>query len=292
MITSSDKMNSLIDKISQIINTYYLDPIRNDSGYNPVNTFTWAIVLGISLYGVIKLLDKLKIKITPQFIASVMPFVLAGSSLRVIEDSPASIVHPPLSYALITPNIYFLVFAITVICLLISIRLQKAGLVKDFRLIFAGFGLLWFFVNIIILLHFEHVVAAYVLLFVIGVGTVLTFAFFLIARRLNSSIFTNPLNLSILLVHLMDASATYIGIDKLGYFSKHVAPSFLIKLTGTALVMYPLKIIIFIGVIYLLDTQFEDDVQSLNMKMLVKMTLLVLGLSTSARDTIRMTLGM
>ena len=284
-------MNSLIDQILQFINTYYLDPIRNDSGYNPVNTLTWAIVLGISLYGVIKLFDKLKIKVTPHFIASVLPFVLAGSSLRVIEDSPASIVHPPLSYLLITPNIYFLVFAITVICLWLSIRLQRAGLVKDFYVIFAVFGLIWFFSNIIILLHFDSIVSAYVLLFVIGAGTGLTFAFYLIARHLNSSIFTNPLNFSILLVHLMDASATYIGVDKLGYFSKHVAPSYLIQLTGTALIMYPLKLIIFIGVIYLLDTQFEDDIQSSNMKNLLKMTLLVLGLSTATRDTIRMMLG-
>jgi uncharacterized membrane protein len=286
-----DKMNFLMDKILQFINTYYLDPIRNDSGYNPVNTFTWAIILGISLYGVIKLLDRLKIKITPRFIASILPFVLAGSSLRVIEDSPAGIVHPPLSYVFITPNIYFLVFAITVFCLWISTRLQRAGIVKDFHLIFAGSGLIWFFANIIILLHFENVVAAYVLLFVIGVGTGLTFAFYLIARRLNSSIFTNPLNLSILLIHLMDASSTYIGVDKLGYFSKHVVPGYLIQLTGSALVMYPLKFIIFIAVIYLLDTQFEDDIQSSNMKMLVKMTLLILGLSTAARDTIRMMLG-
>lgn len=284
-------MNYLIDKIFQLINTYYLDPIRNDSGYNPVNTITWAIVLGISLFGVIKLLDKLKIKITPRFIASVITFVLAGSSLRVIEDSQTGIFHPPLSYLLITPNIYFLVFAITIICLWISVRLQKAGLVKDFHLIFAGFGLIWFFANITILLHFVHVVSAYVLLFVIVAGSGLTLTFYMIARSLNSSIFTNPLNLSILLVHLMDASATYIGVDKLGYFSKHVAPSYLIQLTGTALIMYPLKLIIFIGVIYLLDTQFEDDAQSSNMKMLVKMTLLVLGLSTATRDTIRMTLG-
>jgi uncharacterized membrane protein len=283
-------MNYLIDKISQFINTYYLDPIRNDSGYNLVNTFTWAIVLGISLYGVLKLLEKLQIKITPRFIASVMAFVLAGSSLRVIEDSHG-IIHPPLSYLLITPNIYFLVFAITVICLWISIKLQKAGLVKDFHLIFAGFGLIWFFANIIILLHFVHTISAYVLLFVIVAGSGLTFVFYFIARSLNSSIFTNSLNLSILLVHLMDASATYIGVDKLGYFSKHVAPSFLIKLTGTALIMYPLKLIIFIGVIYLLDTQFENDIQSSNMKMLLKMTLLVIGLSTATRDTIRMTFG-
>lgn len=284
-------MSSLIEKISQFINTYYLDPIRNDSGYNVVNTFTWAIVLGICLFGVIKLLDKLKIKITPRFIASILPFVLAGSSLRVIEDSQTGMIHPPLSYLLITPNIYFLVFAITVSCLLISIQLQKAGLVKDFHIIFASSGLLWFFVNIFILLHFEHVVAAYVPLFVIAAGTGLTAAFYLVARYFRSSIFTDPLNLSILLAHMFDASATYIGIDKLGYFSKHVAPSYLIQLTGTALVMYPLKFIIFFGVIYLLDTQFEDDKQSYNMKMLIKLTLLILGLAPATRDTIRMTLG-
>lgn len=284
-------MSYLIDKILQFINTYYLDPIRNDSGYNPVNTLTWAIVLGICLFGVIKLLDKLKIKITPRFIASILPFVLAGSSLRVVEDSQTGLIHPPLSYLLITPNIYFLVFAITVSCLLLSIQLQKAGLVKDFYFIFASSGILWFFVNIIVLLHFEHVVAAYVPIFVIGAGTGLTYAFYLAARSLKSSIFTDPLNLSILLAHLFDASATYIGVDKLGYFSKHVAPGYLIQLTGTALVMYPLKFVIFIGVIYLLDTQFEDDKQSYNMKMLIKLTLLILGLAPATRDAIRMTLG-
>jgi uncharacterized membrane protein len=240
-------MDSLIDKISQFVNTYYLDPIRTDSGYNPVNTFTWAIVLGICIFGVFRLLEKLEVKITPRFIASVLPFMLAGSSLRVLEDSPAGLVHPPFSYLLITPNIYFLVFAVTIGCLWLSIRLQRVGLVKDFHLIFAGFGLIWFFANIIILLHFHKVVAAYVLLFVIGAGTGLTFACYLLARYLKSSMFTDPLNLSILLAHFMDASTTYIGIDKLGYFSKHVVPTYLIQLTGTALVMYPLKLIIFVG---------------------------------------------
>jgi uncharacterized membrane protein len=291
IIPPSDKMNYLIDKILQFINTYYLDPIRNDSGYNPVNTFTWAVILGICIFGVFKLLDKLKVKMNTRFIVSVLPFVLAGSSLRVIEDSPADLVHPPTSYLLITPNIYFLVFVITVSCLWISIRMQKAGLIKDFHLIFASFGMIWFFINLGILLHFQHIVIAYIPLFVIGAGAGLTFVFYLIARYFKSTIFTNPLNLSILLIHLIDASSTYIGIDKFGYFSKHVVPSYLIKLTGTALVMYPLKLIIFIGVIYILDTQFEDDELSQNLKMLIKMVILILGLSTAARDTIRMTLG-
>ncbi|MGA9189475.1 MAG: DUF63 family protein [Methanosarcina sp.] len=284
-------MSFLIDKISQFINTYYLDPIRGDEGYNPVNTFTWAVILGICIFGVFRLLEKLKVKITPRFIVSVLPFVLAGSSLRVLEDSPVGIIHPPLTFLLITPNIYFLVFAVTVSCLWLSIRLQRAKLVKDFHVIFAGLGLIWFFANLIILLHFENIVAPYVPLFVIGTGTGLTFAFYLVARHFKSSIFTDPLNLSILMAHLMDASSTYIGVDMLGYFEKHVVPTYLIELTGTALVMYPLKLIIFTGVIYMLDTQFEDDKRSQDLKMLIKMVILILGLSPATRNTIRMMLG-
>jgi uncharacterized membrane protein len=287
----SDKMSLLTEKISQFINTYYLDPIRGDEGYNLVNTFTWAIVLGICIFGVFKLLKKLEVKINPEFILSIIPFVLAGSSLRVLEDSPADVFHPPYSYLLITPNIYFLVFVITVVFLWISIRLQKAGLVKDYHPVFAGFGLTWFILNLGALLYFEDVVVPYVPVFVLGAGTGLTLIFYLVARHLKSTIFTDPLNLSILLAHLLDASSTYIGIDKLGYFEKHVLPSYLIKLTDTALVMYPLKIVIFVGVIYLLDTQFEKDDESTNLKMLIKLVIIVLGLSPATRNTIRMTLG-
>jgi uncharacterized membrane protein len=287
----SDKMSFLTEKISQFINTYYLDPIRGDEGYNIVNTFTWAVVLGICIFGIYRLLEKLDVKITPRFIASIIPFVLAGSSLRVIEDSPAGIFHPPFSYLLITPNIYFLVFAITVGCLWISIRLQKARLIKDFHPAFAGFGLAWFFVNLTALLYFENVVASYVPLFVLGAGIGLTFIFYLIAYHFKSSIFTDPLNLSILMAHMMDASSTYVGVDNLGYFEKHVVPAYLIDLTGTALVMYPLKLIIFIGVLYVLDTQFEDDERSLNLKVLIKLVILILGLSPATRNTVRMMLG-
>jgi len=287
----SDKMSTLTDTISQFINTYYLDPIRGDEGYNIVNTFTWAIVLGICIFGIFKLLKKLEVKITPEFILSILPFVLAGSSLRVLEDSPAGIFHPPFSYLLITPNIYFLVFGVTVVCLWFSIRLQKAGLVKDYHPVFAGFGLAWFILNLGTLLYFENIEAAYVPVFVIGAGTGLTFAFYLVARHFKSSIFTDPLNLSILLAHMMDASSTYIGIEKLGYYEKHVLPSYLIELTGTALVMYPLKLIIFVGVLYALDTQFEKDEESENLKMLIKMVILILGLSPATRNTIRMMLG-
>ncbi|MDD3042744.1 MAG: DUF63 family protein [Methanosarcinaceae archaeon] len=284
-------MNSLIDKISQFINVYYLDPIRGDSGYNVVNTLTWALILGICIFGVYRLLNTLKVRVNPRFIASVLPFVLAGSSLRVLEDSPAGIFDAPWSYLLITPNIYFLVFAVTVACLWLSLSLQKAGFIRDFHYAFAGLGLLWFLGNLMTLLYFEDVVLAYVPLFVLGAGGGLTLVFYGVARSLGSKVFTDPLNLSILLAHFLDASSTVIGIEKLGYYEKHVLPAYLIELTGTALVMYPLKLIIFIGVLYVLDTQFEDDEDTSKLSMLIKMVILILGLSPACRNTIRMTLG-
>ena len=56
----------------------------------------------------------------------------------------------------------------------------------------------------------------------------------------------------------MDDSSTYIGVDTFGYHEKYLITQYLIQLTGTALVMYPLKFIILIGILYLLDTHFED----------------------------------
>jgi uncharacterized membrane protein len=77
----------------------------------------------------------------------------------------------------------------------------------------------------------------------------------------------------------------------LGYYEKHVVPSYLIDLTGTALVMYPLKLAIFIPVIYVLDTQFNDSEESISLRTFVKMVIIVLGLSPATRNTLRMALG-
>ena len=52
-----------------------------------------------------------------------------------------------------------------------------------------------------------------------------------------------------------------------------------------------LCLIIFIGVLYVLDTQFEDDERSLNLKVLIKLVILILGLSPATRNTVRMMLG-
>lgn len=282
-------MVSLIDEINQLINEYYIEPILQDSGYNVVNTITWAIILGIFVFGIVKLLKRYEISINDKFIGSLIPYILAGASFRVIEDTGA--IEPPLSYLLITPNIYFLVALITVILLFVSRWISRIDRKRDFNNVFAFFGGAWFAANIVALLYLENVVLPWVPFFVIGAASLILYLTYLVFDRAGSSMLKNRLNLSILFAHLLDASSTVVGVDLLGYYEKHVVPAYLIDLTGTALIMYPLKLSIFIPVIYILDTQFEDDDESRTLKKFLKLVIIVLGLAPACRNTIRMTLG-
>jgi len=114
-------------EIRDIIYKYYIDPIISDAGYNIVNTITWALVLGVCIFGVQKVLRHLNIVIDRRFVIGVVSYVLFGSSLRVLED--ADLFAPPLNHLFVTPVIYFVVFFVTVISLALSLRIyhEKSG---------------------------------------------------------------------------------------------------------------------------------------------------------------------
>ena len=114
--------------LGNFIYQYYINPIIYDTGYNPVNTITWAIILGLSLFGVVKLLDKLDITVDEIFIFAVSPYIFVGGSLRVVED--AGIVAAPLKYLLITPLIYFFIFFVCVAILILSKGLERVSRIK------------------------------------------------------------------------------------------------------------------------------------------------------------------
>jgi len=274
--------------MQDFIYKYYIDPIIYDTGYNPVNTITWAILLGLCLFGVLKLLEKMDVRADWEFTRIIIPYIIAGSTLRVIED--AELFEPPIKYLFITPPIYLLMFTITVLLLFTSIRLHRSGYVNDWKKTFAAAGILWSLVNVGILLLSERITNPAHFIAIILLGTGLTAVTYLLARNRGYSIFTQRINISILCAHLLDASSTFIGVDYLGYYEKHVVPTFLIDLVGTAAIMVPLKLIIFIPVIFILDTQFDEDDKSRQLRDLMKLTIIVLGLAPATRNTIRMVL--
>jgi uncharacterized membrane protein len=260
---------------------YYAEPIIYDTGYNPVNTVTWAILLGISILALMRVFRRLDLKMDYQLVLHTIPYILAGSSLRVIED--ADIIKPPASYMLITPLIYFLVFFITAS----SLILTRKFIGSNFLRIYACIGLFWTVINLAILSTIG-VQRPLVPLAVILFGSSLAGGIYLLRRPLKWLHFLdNPFNFSILLSHMLDASSTYIGVDWFGYYEKHVIPTLFIDLTGTALVMYPLKLLVLLPALFILDKSMEES----SLKDMTKLVLITLGLAPAIRNTLRLTLG-
>ena len=285
----------MLEPIRQFVNTYYIHPITHDTGYNLVNTLTWALLLVLCLFLTLKLLKKLDVEINKPFIAAVSPYIFVGASLRVMED--AELFSPPLSYLLITPLIYFLLFFCCVAILTISVELSRSNCIglrvpgsgMGHLATFGLVGVIWFFANLVVLLKAEEIVLPWVLFAVIGISGIILVVIYTIGAKFGVNFLTEKLNVSVLAAHLLDASSSYIGIDKLGYTGKHVIEGVIVKYTGSAAGMFPLKLVILIPVLYLLETHFDEKDREL--KNLVLLALLVIGLAPAVRNTLRMMFG-
>ncbi len=134
---------------------------------------------------------------------------------------------------------------------------------------------------------------AVIILFMLGATILMGGLMFMTFRRSKKYVgILSGVNVFILAGHMLDASATYVGIDHFGYSEKHVLPSFLIEKTGTALVMFPLKLLFLIPAFIIIDVELEKESKvNPHLMALVKLTMLVLGAAPGARDLIRLALG-
>jgi uncharacterized membrane protein len=90
--------------------------------------------------------------------------------------------------------------------------------------------------------------------------------------------------------HMLDASATSFGIDlhPVLYSEQHVVGSVLIDLTGTAFVMYPLKMLVLIPGIYILELYRREGATGI--WYLILLAMIMVGLAPGIRDMMRMVL--
>jgi uncharacterized membrane protein len=101
---------------------------------------------------------------------------------------------------------------------------------------------------------------------------------------------SDPLYLALIFGQLLDASATSYGIDihPLHYMEVHVVGSNLIALTGTAFVMYPLKLLVLFPGIYILQ-RFRNEGAPVLWHLIV-LAMITVGLAPGVRDMVRMVL--
>ena len=140
-------MNGLID----FINRNYIEGIINDTSYNHFDMITYVIILFAGVYVVLKLLNKLKIKVDEEFVIATIPYIFMGSVFRVIED--ADLLKPPVKYFFITPLIYFVIFAICFGTLIVMRYIEQIQRIKNYLRAYAIFGVVLSLAGIVVLIY-------------------------------------------------------------------------------------------------------------------------------------------
>jgi uncharacterized membrane protein len=114
----------------------------------------------------------------------------------------------------------------------------------------------------------------------------------LMAKREVAGIYTAPINLLIIFGQMLDAVATYIGVDRYGYAEKHPVPDFLFETFGTSAVFIPIKLALACAIVYIMDISFKEELKTYPiLKELIKIIVIILGLAPGIRDMLRTAMG-
>lgn len=285
--------------VIEFIYKYYIDPIRLGQTYNVVDTLTYALILVAGVYLLYRWLSTstwlsdIGIHIDQTFILATIPYVILGGVVRVIEDT--GMITGDWKFLLVTPLIYFVLFFFTIGMMFLSRYLVLKGITKSFVSFYAGAGIFAVFVASLILLAWStthrgvDLFILFIIPFMAMAATTLVWSF--MRYVLSWTYVADPLYITLLFGQLLDASATSYGIDfhpHIQYIEQHVVGSALINLTGTAFVMFPLKLVVLFPAIYVMQ-MFRKEANPAFWH-LVLLAMIVVGFAPGVRDMVRMVL--
>lgn len=272
--------------IQEFIDKYYLEPLKQDSGYNLVNTLTWAIIFVIAIILIYNHFFKKKnIEIDRDFMISLIGWIIFGSTLRIIRDM--KLIE---TIFLVTPIIYIVVFIPTFLTLLIGLHLKNTMKIK----LMHTWGLTSYtlsLINIIIIIsraetmNINGFLAVYAIWFP-------WFALITISSKLLSGRFPSNWNMIAIMSHMLDASGTFISMTYYGFIEKHVLGRTIIDFLETnnillingsgSWIMFALKLAVIPIALLVIDRYSETETE----KKFLKMAIIILGLSIGIRNSL------
>ena len=278
-------MNGLID----FINRNYIEGVVNDTSYNHFDMITYVIILLAGVYVVLKLLNKLRIKVDEEFVIATIPYVFMGSVFRVIED--ADLLKPPVKYFFITPLIFFVIFAICFGTLLITRYLEKIRKIKNYIHTYAIAGFVLSLAGIAILIYYgSSNWNPGILVYSLVPAVILTEIVRRVSPAIGMAYLRSRMYSFAVFSFMLDSFTTYIGVDLFGYINKHPVSSFLTSIFGTGAVLIPLSLILVLVIVFLLEKESREDTRE-DEKYMMALTLIVLGFSMGARNLLAMVMG-
>jgi len=293
-----------------------------ETGYSTVSTVGYMVVLVFMIAGVSLLLDRLDVGSDRRLFFSLVPFMLFGGALRVVEDATDAAVtagvEPVLTYPenvlFISPIIYVTVFLLTLAALLASTWLESQDAVDDRYTAMAGFGVAALALTtaylVVVSVQREYVeFYPQILVVDLGLASVLAYGLYVAADRYEPEVNagTGAVGLGILWAHAVDGVANVVAADWLpelghpspGYGAKHVANRAIIGITetlqpaalsaavGTSWPFLFVKLAVALGIVWLFDEQIFEE--SPRYAVLLLVAAAAVGLGPGTRDMLRVT---
>ena len=254
-----------------IAEDFFIRPIAEGTGYNIVNTLAYGGLLAIVVWVIYEKILKGRVKIDEKLGFALLPFILLGCSVRVLEDS--GVLQGKFLWS--SPMIWVWIAGFTLASLLASFWIEKKRGTAYWKIMALLGGLAC--VPALINIEFTNILAG---LLILGIAGAISFGIFLLYRKgiMRKDYF------AVTSAHALDASATFVSIQFFGYFEQHVLPGFLIESFG-AWVMFPLKLLAIPLILFAID-RWSDDSELRNWLFICVM---ILGLAPGIRDTLRLT---
>jgi len=302
----------------------YRNAFVAEPGYTVVSTLGYILILVFMLAGVYLLLERFDLSPYDRFFFALVPFMLFGGVLRAVEDAfvaaqragevPA--VEFPASAIIISPFIYFTVFAIALSSFLASKWLSARGLTGTFYYPLAAMGTGWlagaFGYLLFLSITTEYVVLhASILALVIGVATVTAVITYYAADSYWPLVTagTGLMGLVIIWGHAIDGAANVLANDwawfwDLGeYSAKHPFNRVLIDTTnalqggteiggvyvGDSWPFFIVKILVPVLILSVFDEKFLED--SPRFAVMLLGAVVAVGLGPGTRDMVRLAFG-
>jgi uncharacterized membrane protein len=290
-------------------------------GYTLVSEVGYVIVLLIALSGLIFLLHRLDVGSDRDLFYALLPFVFFGGALRVVEDvtdtaGAETVFTYPLNTLIISPIIYFTVFAITLVALVASVGLDQRGVVDRYTRPLLGSGVAVLAITLAFLVwsavapdgpgtFYPQVLVVTLVGSTVAAGG----TWWLIERYapgINAG--TGRIGFVVIWGHAVDGVANVVGLDWMvalgagvNLVPKHPVNRAIVEVTGSTLPASVLaitgdtwpflvvKLVAATVVVWLFDETIFDE--NPRYAILLMVAILAVGLGPGTRDMLRATFG-
>lgn len=254
--------------ISEFINTNFIQGWSSPESYNWFDTMAYALLAIVLVYFTYMVLKK-KIKFTYKSVLYVTPFILLGSFVRVFADVG---IYPRFFWT-VTPGVWIIFLTLSLFGLYLDERFKTKGKITVIAAL----------VGIIPHLFMMKIVNPTAIFYFILFYTLSLAPFILLRKKFK---LLSTFNIIAIASHLFDATSSFVNVDFFNYIEIHVIGGYFANMFDTGAVMYVLKLLVLLPVLYYIDKEKEK-----NLKNYLKLIICALGLGPGIRNLITVLIG-